>query len=249
MPTFRRSPKLIVFDGDDTLWKTQELYEAIKRQFAGLMRDWRLSESNPIPLLERIDSKAVESHGFTVRRFEESLVNVYHMLSEQRGRPPVAHREKLLRELTRPLEDAFELYPDSLSVLRVLSHEFKLVLATKGQSELQRKKIAVLGLAEFFNAVYVLDRKTTREYLQILEDCATAPDAACAIGNSVRSDINPATGCGMSAILVQRLGWRYEREHIHHPEQVWVVSSLSEAADILTRTRTRGKAPAKSADR
>ena len=243
-----RSAKLIVFDGDDTLWKTQELYEAIKRKFAGLMREWGLSESNPIPLLERIDSQAVESHGFTVRRFEDSMLNVYHLLSQQRGRPTREPNENLIRGLTRPLEDGYELYPDSLSVLTILCRDFKLVLATKGQSDLQNTKIERLGLSRFFSAIYVLDQKTSREYEQILEDCVTAPELACAVGNSVRSDINPATESGMSAILVRRLGWRYEREHIHHPERVWAVSSLTEAADILIEMRTRGRSPANSPD-
>ena len=101
--TSLRSLELIVCDGDDTLWKTQELYDAAKAAFADLMNGLGASGHNLIALLDRIDAEAVESQGFSVSRFSDSMVRTYRVFSEVQGEVPDGTIEEEILRLTRPL--------------------------------------------------------------------------------------------------------------------------------------------------
>jgi putative hydrolase of the HAD superfamily len=238
----RRSLRLVVFDGDDTLWKTQELYDAAKLEFAALMRELSLSAPDPIALLEYVDMQAVDSQGFTIDRFENSMVATYRILCAKRAIASAEVVEERIRQLTRRFRGGYELYPDTISTLEALSTWLTLVLATKGEPAIQEQKVTNLGLTRFFNRVYVFTRKTTEEYLRVLADFSAPPETAIAIGNSARSDINPATDIGMAAILITRPTWHYEKEALRNPERVRSVNSLTEAAASMMAMRTHDKA-------
>jgi hypothetical protein len=65
---------LIIFDGDDTLWKKQEFYDAAKSCFLSLLREHRFSEPNIIDILDEIDAKQVAFKGFSIDRFTDSMI-------------------------------------------------------------------------------------------------------------------------------------------------------------------------------
>jgi putative hydrolase of the HAD superfamily len=87
--------------------------------------------------------------------------------------------------------------------------------------------------------VYILPRKTEQEYLQILDAWGVAPVDAWAVGNSVRSDINPALRVGIRAVWIARPTWLYEEASLL-PGDVIKVHSLTDACSvILARSATR----------
>jgi putative hydrolase of the HAD superfamily len=223
---------LVVFDGDDTLWRTQELYDTIKVRFVDLIADKGLQASTALSLLHDIDSSAVSAQGFTVARFVDSMIRTYHSLAASSGRRAEAQTEQAIRDLASPLLGDYELFPDAIAVLKLLAPHYKLVLATKGQRDLQLQKIRRLGLRELFDELYIIDRKTETEYGRILRLHQTPASRAWAVGNSVRSDINPALHLGMHAIWVRRRTWLYE-DAVPVNDDVTAVDSLSEAADVL----------------
>lgn len=223
---------LVVFDGDDTLWRTQEIYDAVKARFVDLVARHHLRASDALSILGRIDSEAVQMRGFTVDRFVGSMVQTYRSLAAEIRRQPMGSIENQIRELAQPLLGDYDLYPDTVEVLERLSPRFELVLATKGQRSLQEQKVRRLGIGAFFSRIYFIERKTDNEYRQILASHQMPASRAWAIGNSVRSDINPALKVGMHAIWIRRRTWSYEEEALDSND-VAAVDSLREAADVL----------------
>ena len=67
------SEKLVIFDGDDTLWKMQELYEQSKYEFEQLLRSLGIKEENIISKFDTLDANRVSIRGFTIERFFESI--------------------------------------------------------------------------------------------------------------------------------------------------------------------------------
>jgi putative hydrolase of the HAD superfamily len=135
-----RRNELVVFDGDDTLWRTQELYDAAKAEFAELLRDRDVACPDAIALLDRIDAKAAEIRGFTIERFINSMLETYRRLCAEEGQDRDGKVESRIRDLATPLLGDYELYDDTLDVLKRLAARYLLVLATKGEPELQRRK-------------------------------------------------------------------------------------------------------------
>jgi putative hydrolase of the HAD superfamily len=233
-----KAQSLLIFDGDDTLWKTQELYDGAKLRFAALLAQEGFANPDMIAILDRIDGEAVEIRGFSVSRFIDSMLTTYRMLTKTAHRQPDGQIENKIRRLSKPLLGEYQLYPDALPVLERLASRFRLVLATKGQPDLQGQKVTRLGLARFFHRIYILERKTDKEYDAILADYQMPPDRAWAVGNSVRSDINPALQLGIRAILVKRPAWAYEEAMLRSGD-VTVVDSLSAACDAILRNESR----------
>ena len=54
------------------------------------------------------------------------------------------------------------------------------------------------------------------------------------IGNSIKSDINPALRIGMKAILLQNITWGFEDEEPFEKERLFKAKSMNEAFTILT---------------
>lgn len=225
--------RAVIFDGDDTLWETQPLYEAAKQDFVLLLRQHGIVHDAAVALLDEIDAEQVLSLGFSRERFPSSMVRAYEEVCSDLGLTPnLELRTKLLGIGRSVFEKVPRLYSDAVRSLKSLRDRYVLVLATKGDLEVQRKKIAALRLRRYFDQTYIVEEKTDREYLEIVNDLQIGPSCVWVVGNSVRSDINPALRAGLRAILIPRGNWEYER-HDHEGRGVFVVNSLSEAVAVI----------------
>ena len=103
-----------------------------------------------------------------------------------------------------------ELMAGVAKTLPELALGHRLLLMTKGDEVAQREKVLRSGLAKHFSAVEVVAEKDCGAYMRVCEKHELAPSATWMIGNSPRSDINPALAAGLHAA------------YIHHPG-TWVL--------------------------
>jgi putative hydrolase of the HAD superfamily len=235
---------LLVFDGDDTLWSTMPLYTAAKTIFVDLVSEKTgASESCVTDLLERLDRKNVKRFGFSPRRFPTSMTEAYDALTRAAGqRTDPAFRKRLYSIGTDVFNQAPHAVPGACPTLKALkARGFRLVLCTKGNNRIQSNRIDVSGLRDLFDGVYVVADKTDAEFRKILSDFGVKPEEACSIGNSVRSDINPALRVGMNAVLVPRDTWSYERARPIRTTRLRVVSTLRRLPLALGLTSSRAE--------
>jgi putative hydrolase of the HAD superfamily len=88
------------------------------------------------------------------------------------------------------------------STLADLAGRHFLALFTKGHPEEQRMKVDRSGLGPHFGHTIVVKEKDAGAYLRLIQENGFAPEDTWMIGNSPKSDINPALEAGLGAVLV-----------------------------------------------
>jgi putative hydrolase of the HAD superfamily len=73
---------------------------------------------------------------------------------------------------------------------------------TKGSQAEQADKLARSGLAEYFSAVEIVAEKNPAAYLDVTARHECSPHSTWMIGNSPKSDINPALAAGLHAVFI-----------------------------------------------
>lgn len=229
-------PRLIVFDGDDTLWSTMPLYTAAKGRFARLVAtETGISRSEAVQILDRLDARNIKRFGFTQRRFPTSMREAYDLIAKSAGKKPDT---VLRRRVYRTGAAVFEQSPRVIRGARLVIKElkrsgFQLVLCTKGEVRLQKRRIALSGLKDLFERIYIVPDKSEAEFRAILHEQRVAPPDAYSVGNSVRSDINPALRIGMKAVWIPNDTWAFERQDLMRTRRVHVAEDLRAVLSIL----------------
>ena len=77
-----------------------------------------------------------------------------------------------------------------------------MILMTKGNRAEQADKLARSGLAPHFAAVEIVSEKDPATYREVIARHELKPHTSWMIGNSPKSDINPALAAGMHAVFL-----------------------------------------------
>jgi putative hydrolase of the HAD superfamily len=90
-------------------------------------------------------------------------------------------------------------------------------LLTKSDVEEQKPKVERSGIEGFFKGVVIVPEKDIEAYHRVVSELAIDPKLTWMIGNSPRSDINPALAAGLNAIYIPHpQTWHLEHEEIHN---------------------------------
>jgi putative hydrolase of the HAD superfamily len=195
--------KAIIFDGDDTIWAIQPLFDSAKAQFATIVNNkLEIEYSEALAKLDEIDLANVAKFGFSPYRFPTSLVDTLVFLYGSKGLTPSDSEKKQVYLLGSSIfEQTPELLPGAEDVLVTLSRSFRLILYTLGDPGIQEKFIDKLNIRHFFDdSIYVVPEKNSHQLLKILEANDLVPQEVWVVGNSLRSDINPALRLGIRCI-------------------------------------------------
>jgi putative hydrolase of the HAD superfamily len=204
----------VLMDGDDTLWKTQELYDDVKSKFAYILKESGLVEKDydVVFELDKIDSCRVHIRGLTTQRFVESMLILYGSLCREKGLSYQASFEREIISISKTIKKSPKLFDDTIEALEILKKRFPLVLFTSGHVASQKRKIASLkfDITKYFEEVRFVSIKNEKRLQKELSIMKLPPSDVCSIGNSLRSDILPAIAVGANAILVERGKWIYD---------------------------------------
>jgi putative hydrolase of the HAD superfamily len=226
--------ELLVFDGDDTLWETIGLYNAAKAEFAGLLATLGFEPARSLAMLAKIDIDNVARLGFARERFPLSLTQAYAALCADDERDPDSKiRARIFAIGTGVFEQPAHPANGAKDLLRALQRRYALALCTKGDRSVQRKRIEYAGIGEMLDRIFIVDHKTASDFALILSAFGKHPKQACSIGNSLRSDINPALAAGLSAIWIKNSTWAYEDEGTPIDGPLQTVASLDEVPAAL----------------
>jgi putative hydrolase of the HAD superfamily len=96
-----------------------------------------------------------------------------------------------------------------------LATRHRLILMTKGNHAEQADKFSRSGLQSFFSAVEIVSEKDPETYRAVITRRELLPHASWMIGNSPKSDINPALAAGLHAVfLFHKDTWTLEHAEI-----------------------------------
>jgi putative hydrolase of the HAD superfamily len=230
------STGVVIFDGDDTLWETEWLYDRARTDAANIVEATGL----PADLWEEIERKLdvtnVARFGLSSRRFPTSCVEAYRRVAELSGS---AISGLIERRIWAAAESVFRAtaptVPGARRVLAAVRREYRTVLLTQGEPEVQRHRAVTSGLIDLFDAVKIVDAKNPSVFAAMLAAMAAEPSASWMVGNSVRSDINPAVTSGMNAIWVDAHVWEHERScQVVDSNAVHIAETLDAVPRIVT---------------
>ena len=90
-----------------------------------------------------------------------------------------------------------------------------LTLFTKGHAEEQKLKLDRSGLNVYFGHTAIVKEKDAPAYRRLVEERGLDPARTWMVGNSPKSDINPALAAGINAVFVPHdRTWHLERTEL-----------------------------------
>jgi putative hydrolase of the HAD superfamily len=212
MPQFPPGQTLLI-DADDTLWENNVYFERAIAAFIGFLNHREYTPAEVRKTLNAVERETILAHGYGLSSFTRSLLTCYERLSampltdENRGR--IVGFAKTIRD------QEIELLPGVEQALAELSGRHRLILMTKGNHAEQADKLARSGLAQNFTNVEIVAEKNPPAYRSVVARNGLSLQTSWMIGNSPKSDINPALAAGLHAIfLFHKDTWMLEHEEI-----------------------------------
>jgi putative hydrolase of the HAD superfamily len=229
----------IVFDGDDTLWRTEELYDRARQEARGIVAQAGLDGKHWEAIERRLDIENVERFGHAADRFPTSCVEAYEIVRREEGRPAdSAVAAAVAKAARRVFTDAAPLLPDARETLAELhARGLRLALLTKGDPTVQRRRVDQSGLVPYFDLVEIVDQKTPETIAGAVATLGVDPASALSVGNSIRSDVLPSLEAGIRPVWIDAHVWEYEREHdAIEDERVVQVDRLGRLLELTETT-------------
>jgi putative hydrolase of the HAD superfamily len=224
-------PLTLLFDADDTLWQNNVYFERAISAFISYL-DHRVHSVEEVrEHLNTCERTTIAEFGYGLESFKRSLVQCFEQLCDA---PVTPERHERIVSFTRSIADQeIELLPGVAETVARLAERHRLILVTKGDDAEQRDKLSRSGIAACFSAVEVLREKHPEAYRQLIVKHSLEPQTTWMIGNSPRSDINPALAAGLNAVFIPHdITWVLEHEVIDSPPAGQRLHELREFAEL-----------------
>jgi len=203
----------LIIDADDTLWENNIYFERAFDEFCDFLSHSTLTPREVRDVLDAIETANAKIHGYGSLKFGKNLRQTYEQLA-QRGITD-ADLQTVMGFAERILEQPMEIIPGVPDTLAYLAERHELTLFTKGTPDEQRLKIDRSGLAIHFAHTAIVREKHADAYRELVRERSMHPPATWMIGNSPKSDVNPALEAGLNAVFVPHAHtWVLEKEEI-----------------------------------
>lgn len=220
-------PRVVAFDGDDTLWIDRTGEQQWERHFKHLAVDRLLGAD-----MARVFQARLKRNGFTIEGVRDALL--------------ATGRERCADSLPNEWMEQVEALPDLARALTVEATEgldkaltalslsgSALWIITKGDLIRQAIKLAKFGESHRFSRIEIVSRKTPAAYRHILDKANLAPRRFTMIGDAFSHDVLPVLLLGARALHVPAGRWSLLRplEIMIEGQSFRVCRSLAEAAE------------------
>ncbi len=201
------------FDGDDTLWKSEDYYRAAEEEFERVIGQYiDLTDARTLQHLLQVERRNLRVFGYGAKGMTLSMLEAAVELTCDR----ISGRDvRRIIDIGRAtLEHPVELIDGVREAVECIAARHEVVLITKGDLFHQESKIEQCGLADLFQRVEVVSEKDPPTYARVLRELGVDAPGFVMIGNSIRSDIAPVVALGGWGIHVPyHLTWAHEAQH------------------------------------
>ena len=191
--------KVIGFDADDTLWVNETYFREAAEKVGQLLSHYETPNKIDQELFS-LEIKNLPIYGYGVKGFVLSMIELAIELSN--GQVSNEIISKILQIGKDMINKPIELLDGVEDVLKSLSKDYKLIVATKGDLLDQERKLEKSGLLQYFHHIEVLSEKQESNYEKLLKHLDINPSEFLMVGNSLKSDILPLINIGAEAIHV-----------------------------------------------
>jgi len=204
-----RELRTLLIDADDTLWENNIYFERVAAEYVVALGRMGQRIERVEQLLWETEQRNVKITGYGSQAFCESLREVAREIGVADLESWIGEKELWIR--SHPIE----LMPGVRETLPRLHALNRLILLTKGRPDEQLAKLERSGLGSFFHAREVVFEKSVDTYRELVARHGLVPERTWMIGNSPRSDINPARAAGLGTVFIPyHTTWQHELEEI-----------------------------------
>jgi putative hydrolase of the HAD superfamily len=223
-------PQTLLIDADDTLWENNIYFERAIAQFISFLNHHEFSPEQVRGVLNDVERECIVTHGYGLHSFVHALVSTFERLSVI---PVTPELHVQIKSFAAAIEDhPIELLPDVVETLQYLVPRHKLIMVTKGALLEQSGKIERSGLKQYFVATEIVAEKDSAAYERVVTKYGLEHASTWMIGNSPKSDINPALATGLNAVFVPHGNtWVLEHDEVNAatpPQQLLIVGRFAE---------------------
>jgi putative hydrolase of the HAD superfamily len=190
----------LMIDADDTLWENNIYFERAIASFISFLNHSQFTAEQVRLTLNEVEHENVLKLGYGIHSFAAALVATFERLSVEPLTP--ALHETIHGFAKAIAEQPIELLKHVSPTLDELRGRHRLLLVTKGNMSEQTGKVERSGLKPYFEAVEVVPEKNAECYEGIVEKYGLERNRTWMVGNSPKSDINPAIAAGLNAVFI-----------------------------------------------
>ena len=223
----------LLIDADDTLWENNIYFERAIANFISFLNHHEYSPEQVREALNDVERECIITHGYGLHSFAHALVQTFERLSVEPLTP--ALHETINGFAHTIAEHPMEIIRGVPETLQYLSERHHLIMMTKGAFAEQTGKVERSGLKEYFAAIEIVAEKDVAVYQDIISKYDLPTDSTWMVGNSPKSDINPALAAGINAVFVPHGNtWILEHDEVAEatpPSKLLVVETFAGLRD------------------
>jgi len=224
----------LIIDADDTLWENNIYFERAFDDFFEFLAHSTLTAREVRDVLDEVEAANAKVHGYGSLNFGRNLRQVYEHLAERDINE--AELVAVTKFAERILEQPIEMIEGVAETLAVLAQRHDLTLFTKGHAEEQKLKVDRSGVGPFFGHTAIVKEKNTEAYRALVAERGMDPARTWMIGNSPKSDVNPALSAGLNAVFIPHAHtWVLEKEDVRDagPGRLLVLGGFAELVQFF----------------
>jgi len=204
---------LVGFDGDDTLWKSEDYYRAAEQDFEAILGHYiDLHDAGTARHLLKVERRNLAVFGYGAKGMTLSMLEAAIELTGERI--AAAHLRQIIEIGRQTLQHPVEVIDGVREAVAAIAADYPVVLITKGDLFHQEQKIERSGLLDLFPRIEIVSEKDPATYARVLAEFKLPAGRFVMIGNSLRSDIEPVLGLGGWGVHTPyAVTWAHEAEH------------------------------------
>lgn len=222
----------LLIDADDTLWENNIYFERAIAEFISFLNHHTYTPQQVREILNDVERNCIIKHGYGLHSFAHALVDTFERISVEPITPEL--HQKIVGFAHTIADQPVEILPQVPETLQYLAQRHHLILVTKGAVAEQSAKVERSGLKEYFAAVEIVAEKDRGTYSEVVSKYGLGHDTTWMVGNSPKSDINPALAAGLNAVFVPHGNtWILEHEELNEarlPSRLLVVDNFADLA-------------------
>ena len=224
--------RLVGFDADDTLWRSEDYYRAAQAAFEDIVA--RYADLADARLHERVlatERANLKLFGYGAKGMTLSLLETAYAVTD--GRISAADLHAIVGIGKDVLSHPVELLPGVRDAVEAVARDCAVVLITKGDLFHQEQKVAASGLADLFRRIEIVSEKDARTYARVLAEVDVDAGGFAMVGNSLRSDIEPVLRLGGWGVhMPYHVTWAHELENTLEPAHASRMREVADATGI-----------------
>jgi len=219
----------LLIDADDTLWENNIYFERAIASFISFLNHEEYTPQQVREVLNQVERECIVTHGYGLPSFTHALAQTFERLSVEPLTP--ALHETIVGFTHAIAEHPIEVRPGVQETLVYLAERHHLILLTKGVPKEQAGKVERSGLKAYFAEIEIVAEKDEAVYRAVSSRHNLSPATTWMVGNSPKSDVNPALAAGLNAVFVPHGDtWVLEHEELAEarpPSRLLIVESFA----------------------